>query len=145
MRPIVHSAVHPDPSGVNRLAERATWPSRPGPEGCECTGAVVHNNIIANNSADGVVSDCAENFAVGSPDFNDYWNNGGQDCNNCTPGTNSLFVDPLFVDEAVEDYRLQNGSLLIDKGTPSTNVDRNGRAPGLYWGVAPDMGRWEAR
>jgi hypothetical protein len=114
-------------------------------DGCECTGAVVLNNIIADNSTDGVAAVCAENFAIGSPDFNDYWGNGGQDCSSCTPGTNSLFVDPLFVDKAAEDFRLQNGSPVIDKGTPSTNVDRNAHAPGLHWGLAPDMGRWESR
>jgi len=114
-------------------------------DGCKSTGAVVLNNIIANNGADGVASVCAENFAIGSPDFNDYWNNDGQDCSNCTPGANSHFFDPLFIDEAAEDYRLQDGSPVIDQGTPSTNVDRNGYAPDLYWGLAPDMGRWESR
>lgn len=51
------------------------------------------------------------------------------------PGIGNINADPLFVNPAMQDYRLQNGSPCIDAG-----IDQG--SP--YQGTAPDLGVWEA-
>lgn len=63
-------------------------------------------------------------------------------CTACTPGPGSTSSDPLFIDESLDDFRLQPTSTLIDKAT-DTGLDVNGAAPGNFAGLAPDIGAHE--
>jgi len=46
-----------------------------------------------------------------------------QDTNGITLGPGNIAVDPLFVNPASRDYRLQSGSLCIDAGDPDPNYN----------------------
>lgn len=82
-----------------------------------------------------------------------FWNNGGDDfatdgtatltvtytnSQEGYPGTGNLTVDPMFVNEAADDYRLVAGSACIDAGDPSSPF---GNEPAPNGGRA-DLGRY---
>jgi len=103
----------------------------------------VLDNILAFNGAWGIDAEDGD-FAVGSPDFNDYYGNVSGDCGGCTVlGADDLTVDPVFVDGPNADFRLDPDSPCIDAGTDSTGVDKNGPAPGDFNGDWPDIGALE--
>jgi hypothetical protein len=65
------------------------------------------------------------------------WGNASDGC--LASSTGLLAADPLFLDAAARDYRLQYASPAKDAGTANgTEVDD--AAPGLYLGAAPDRG-----
>jgi parallel beta-helix repeat protein len=80
------------------------------------------------------------NFAT--RETNDYFNV-TTECVSCTLVASERTDDPLYIDDASDDYRLQSSSLLIGTGT-DTALDINGAAPGNFNGAAPDMGANEA-
>jgi len=76
---------------------------------------IISNNIIALNGVgisryDGIVPSVMSN--------NDVWGN-GRNYVNLPPGTNDISDDPLFVNQAGENYHLRDGSPCIDAGTSS--------------------------
>lgn len=98
------------------------------------------NNIVTNNAlgVDGVDA----NFST--LDFNAWSANTGGDCSGCSSlGVNAVTEPPLFIDAVGGDFRLLDGSLLIDAGTDA-GYDRNGSDAGSFNGTAPDIGAWEA-
>ena len=63
-----------------------------------------------------------------------------------TPGplTMSMNVKQAMLrDLGSGDFRVNSASLLIDVGIDALD-DRNGPGPGLFNGVAPDIGHWES-
>jgi len=106
-------------------------------------GIALLGNILAFNGAWGV--DAADvDLAAGSPDFNDYFGNVSGYCSACTPGTDDLTADPLFVDGPAEDFQLDPASPCIDAGTDATGLDKNGPGPGDFNGDWFDIGALEA-
>jgi parallel beta-helix repeat protein len=65
------------------------------------------------------------------------------------PGIGNINADPMFVDTANGDYRLQAGSPCIDAGIQDTMIIYNNGLdtlivpPMVYMGFAPDMGAYE--
>jgi hypothetical protein len=106
----------------------------------QATANDARNNILANNGQYGV-SGATSRFT--HLDYNLSFGNGTTACNACTPGPNSLDVDPLFVNPAVDDYTLKIGSPAINAGT-SLGVDRNGATVGDFNGAKPDLGYRES-
>ncbi len=111
------------------------------------TQPIVANNIVAGHSGYGIICEDNSNADIG---FNDIWNN-GTDYYGCSAGPGDISVDPMFVDPAAEDYRLVEGSPVIDAGTndapslPAVDFDGNLRiVDGNFdgWAVA-DMGAFE--
>lgn len=105
------------------------------------SGLVVLNSIVFDNGNYGISVD--DPGAVDTIDFSDVSGNNEASCNNCTPGANSIAGDPLFTDPLNDDYTLMAGSPAIDTGT-DTGIDVNGVDPGLFNGLAPDMGALES-
>ena len=109
--------------------------------GASVSGIVLQNNIIMNNTQYGLASDGSQLI---TNDHNTYFGN-QTDCNGCsTLGDNSLTVDPMILDIAGHDFRLDPDSLLINAGA-STGYDVNAPVSGngLYNGAAPDIGARE--
>jgi uncharacterized repeat protein (TIGR01451 family) len=78
--------------------------------------------------------------------FNNFFNN-GQPNSGFTEGAGTVSVDPLFINPAATNYRLQPGSLLINAGTntptgglPSVDADN---LPRIVGGTV-DIGAYEA-
>ena len=71
------------------------------------------NNIISDNTAYGI------HCSGGPPSisYNTLWNNGYDTGGSCDPATGDIFENPLFVDVAREDFRLNFGSPCINGGT----------------------------
>jgi PKD repeat protein len=99
--------------------------------------ATVLNNIIHSAGNSGIDASDAP-FAL--LDNNCYFNT--TPCSACTIGGSSTTDDPLFIDEGVDDFRLQSTSTLIDQAV-DTGFDVNGAAPGNFDGAAPDIGAHE--
>ena len=81
---------------------------------------LLKNCIIAHNTATtgcGGVFVCPTN---NSNSYNDIWNNTPSDTQNYSWGTGDISSDPLFVDPAAGNYRLQWGSSCIDAGDPDS-------------------------
>lgn len=74
----------------------------------------IQNNIIMNNYNN---IGCTAEVERPIIEYNDLWNPGVADwVGDCGHHPDNLYVDPLFVDEASEDYHLQATSPLIDAG-----------------------------
>ena len=104
--------------------------------------AVIVNNTIINNDANGVNSDYAADVNITNCII---WDNGNDANDNlyardsatfdvsytCVeydtnyPGTGNINGDPCFVDDVNDDYHLTWGSLCVDKGDSSAVVDAN--------------------
>lgn len=99
----------------------------------------VRNNVISHAANIGI---------AGAPevvDFNLYFAN-ATDCSNCNGGdlgSNSLQVDPNYVDFATENFDLQPNSPAVNAGDVSVLIDRNGVQAGNYNGTGPDIGAFE--
>jgi subtilisin family serine protease len=83
------------------------------------TGDVIKNNIIVNNSQYGFYCD---HYDAPQLSYNDIWNNtsgnyGGGVLTDQTGTNGNISADPLFVNSAANDYRLQSHSPCIDAGT----------------------------
>jgi hypothetical protein len=76
-------------------------------------------------------------------DYDLYFSNSSGRCSSCTPGSHSVFADPLFNNPSSLDYSLKTGSPAIDAGV-DLGQDRNLSSPGLYNGNGPDLGFIEA-
>ena len=73
------------------------------------------NNIVTACTY-GVYFDASQsNLAHNAIDYN-CWNTTIADVNNCFKGENDIVGDPLLVDPANEDFRLQNSSPCINAG-----------------------------
>jgi hypothetical protein len=102
-------------------------------------GGDLRNNIIVANGAIGL-----KNFADMHTDYNNIFGNGvAGDANyadgpdHMDPGDHTISVDPLFVNAAAGDFRLQAGSLCINAGDPDArfnDVDGTRNDLGLFGG-----------
>lgn len=72
-------------------------------------GSIVYNNLITGCVDDGLYPWGAEY------DYNDIWNNGGNDND---PGPNGMSLDPLYVNPADNDYTLLLNSPCLNSGNP---------------------------
>ncbi len=100
----------------------------------------VENTILTGNQDYGIAVDAD---APVSLDYDDIFENRLEDCLNCTPGPNSIAVDPMYVSQPGDDYHLQAGSLAINAGRMN-GIDVNGETAGDFNGAAPDMGAFES-
>ena len=113
------------------------------------TGAPsISNTIFAANTAVDVGGGGGLYQSGGSPtvDYNDYWTNVNGDVIGSVPtGTNSLSVDPRFVDETMPDpdLHLTADSPCVDAAEPNLSVseDRDGKPRPLLGGY--DIGAYE--
>jgi uncharacterized repeat protein (TIGR01451 family) len=107
--------------------------------------AVLSNTIIADNVANFSTGGLyVGGAAVVQSDYNDFWTNVNGDWNaGVVSGTNSLLVDPLFVNGPAYDLRLRPTSSLIDVADPRTALsdDRERRPRPLLSGY--DIGAYE--
>ncbi len=106
----------------------------------------ITNNIITGNGLVGI----RNYYSSPTISYNDVWGN-GTNYYGVSPGPGDISADPLFVDPAAGDYRLQAGSPAIDAGTndapglPGADFNGNPRVvDGDGDGVAVvDMGAFE--
>ena len=93
--------------------------------GVYCAGAVeVMNNIIANGT-DGT-GIYIEGGSSATADYNAYWANDlGPYGGPMTPGPHDVHGNPLFADEANDDYRLSAASPCIEAGDDTYVIDAN--------------------
>jgi hypothetical protein len=83
----------------------------------ESTTINIKNNIITNNEVRGITIS-NQDAPAQQLSYNNVWNNGYADYYNCTPGTGSISLDPLFTDPENNDYTLQTLSPCINTGDP---------------------------
>ncbi|MFH1845159.1 MAG: C1 family peptidase [bacterium] len=74
----------------------------------------VRNNIVVSNVGDGF--SCVGGTMTA--DYNDVWNNSGNDYGSGAPGAHDISVDPLFMDAANGDYGLALHTPCLDAGDP---------------------------
>jgi len=98
------------------------------------------NSIVASSSSAGILVSAGD-FAT--LDASLFFDNGGNDCQNCTPGPDCIFGDPRFVDSATDDLSVLADSPAIDRGI-DLGYDRNAERAGDFNGSAPDLGAIEA-
>ncbi|MEE9443928.1 MAG: right-handed parallel beta-helix repeat-containing protein [candidate division Zixibacteria bacterium] len=71
---------------------------------------VFENNIVSNNTLEGGIDLYSSSSGV-TIDYNDVWNNGGQDyIRSATPGTHDISVDPIYCDRGNFDYTVSDQS-----------------------------------
>jgi hypothetical protein len=89
----------------------------------------IRNTIISNCRTYGV------HGFVSQFDFNNVWNNGTNYEEGAIKGLHDISADPLYVDPANHDYRLQAGSPCIDAGDPNPYLsDPDGTRGDIgYW------------
>ena len=109
-------------------------------------GTDIRNNIIVSNSLIGLKNEIGDAMSRG---YNTLFFNGASGTNNYdgTSGsgeedgsTDTVEADPLFMDPAADDYRLQTDSPSIDTGDPATrflDVDSSRNDMGAYGGPDP--------
>jgi hypothetical protein len=98
------------------------------------------NNILYRATLYGVY---VSGGTVTSNDNNLFFGNGTADWGGgYVAGPNVVMDDPLFVDEANDDFNLNVGSPAIDAGV-DMGWDVNGNATGNYNNAAPDIGCFE--
>ena len=78
--------------------------------GCYAEGNILKNNAFTNNKIYAIKNN--SNLVY---DNNAFFNN-GKNYSSGTPGGNDVFGDPNFIDRSTHDYRINNGSALINKG-----------------------------
>jgi parallel beta-helix repeat protein len=101
----------------------------------------LRNNLISNNGAWGLD---AQDTNFSQRDYNAFYLNASGDCLGCSQlGSQSITVNPRFIDSTTYDLRLRSESSLIDRAI-DLGIDVNGAAPGNANGQAPDIGAWEA-
>jgi hypothetical protein len=108
-------------------------------------GGDVRNNIVVANGAIGL-----KNFADLHTDFNNLFANGAGGTANYADGPahadlgpHTISVDPLFMNAAAGDFRLQTGSLCIDAGDPDlrfNDTDSTRNDLGMFGGPAAAVG-----
>lgn len=112
-----------------------------GTDGLAASGPtlVVRDNLFSENGHFGV--NAAQNdFAGGAFDHNGFF--GNQKAATIPPlatGPSDVLADPLYINTAAGDFRLAPDSPAVNAGV-DTGLDVNGPAPGLYSGLAPDLG-----
>ncbi len=79
--------------------------------------SVVINNIIVNSTSRGI----RDVFSIA--DYNCVWQNNPDYEDGAVPGSNDISADPLFVNPATGDFRLQPGSPCVDAGDPDAKYN----------------------
>ena len=106
----------------------------------------VYSNVVVFNGLAGL-----HTFGIPPLDLNDVYGNGTTDYDGLGPGATDIQEDPLFVDPATGDYRLDAGSPCIDAGRvhgdwddgfdgADKERDVDGDGDGVF---TPDMGALE--
>src|SRR5262249_15377207 len=102
------------------------------------------NNSVSNTRDEGIAATPGSGLSINNG-FNDFFNT--QPNSGFTEGPGTLFVDPLFINPAATNYRLQPDSPLINQGTntptgglPSVDADN---LPRIVGGTV-DIGAYEA-
>jgi hypothetical protein len=98
----------------------------------------VLNSILSQNAGPGIAVD--GQAALEELDFVDLHEN---PCEGCLVGARSITDDPSFTDPAGHTFTLRLGSPCADRGV-QTELDTNGDMPGLFDGLAPDLGAYES-
>jgi hypothetical protein len=111
-----------------------------GLESAVAATLTVRGNLFTGNGALGL-----DALPTGlAHDHNGYFANaGGAVAAGLSTGPTDLLADPIYVDAAGGDFRIVPESPAIDAGL-DTGLDVNGAAPGLYSGLAPDLGAFES-
>lgn len=104
------------------------------------------NNTVSNSQDEGMNVTAGGGLTLNNG-FNNFFNNGLPNAG-FTEGAGTIFVDPLFIDPAAGNYRLQPGSPLVDMGTDTPTgglpaVDADG-LPRIV-GNAVDIGAYESQ
>ena len=98
------------------------------------------NNIFSGAGGYGILGTSSQFSKL---DYDLFFSNASGNCSGCTPGTHSVFADPLYNNAGALDYSLKTGSPAIDAGV-DLGEDRNLGTAGNYNGTAPDLGFIEA-
>jgi hypothetical protein len=107
------------------------------------SNAEVYNNTITGNATVGLIVEARSTIVRNNISYN---NNGGnyQDTSGTTILSNNLFgTDPLFVNPAAKDFRLQNGSPAINAGATLSAVSTDILGVARPQGGAYDIGAYE--
>ncbi len=100
---------------------------------------VMHDNLFTGNGHYGVNAPPGD-FAAGAFDHNGFFGNlKGAAIPPLATGPSDVLADPRYIDAAAGDFRLAPDSPAVNAGV-DTGLDVNGPAPGLYNGLAPDLG-----